>query len=119
MVEDPNELTNSSPLKKVKDLPPFTALNAPNFRWGGIDGAAFSVKVDKAYEEVVHRKCNLFEIPRGQVGTEFAHELSCLLDAYSDATALEGIALKASMILPLLLLQRPHPRSKPKDHTRC
>ena len=50
VLEDPKELTNSSPLKTVKDLPPFTALSAPNFRWGDIDGAAFSSKVDKAYE---------------------------------------------------------------------
>ena len=35
VLEDPKELTNSSPLKTVKDLPPFTALSAPNFRWGG------------------------------------------------------------------------------------
>ena len=119
VVEDPNELTNSSPLKTVKDLPPFTTLSAPNFRWGDIDGAAFSVKVDKAYEEAVHWKRNLFEVPKGKVGAEFVRELSRLLDAYSDATALESMALKASMILPLLLLQRPHPRSKPKDHTRC
>ena len=50
---------------------------------------------------------------------EFVRELSRLLDAYTDATALESIALKTSMILPALLLQRPHLRSKPKDHTRC
>ena len=29
--EDPKELTNSSPLKTVNNLPPFTELSAPNF----------------------------------------------------------------------------------------
>ena len=119
VVEDHTEMFNSSSLKPVKDLPPFASLVAPNFRWGDIDGIDFSFKVDKAYEEAVHWKRNLFEIPRSKAGTEFVRELSRLLDAYSDSTALEGIALKASMILPALLLQRPHPRSKPKDHNRC
>ena len=66
-----------------------------------------------------HWKCNLFEIPRGRVGTEFVQEISRLIDAYSDASALESMALEASMILPHLLLQRPHPRSKSKDHIQC
>ena len=105
VVEDHSEMFNNSSLKPVKDLPPFASLVAPNFRWGDIDGIAFSSKVDKAYEEAVHWMCNLLEIPRGKAGTEFVRELSRLLDAYSDSTALEGIALKASMILPALLLQ--------------
>jgi len=86
-----------SPLETVKDLPPFTALSAPNFRWGDISGTAFSSKVNKAYEEAVHWKRNLFEIPRGKAGMEFVRELSRLLDAYTDATALESIALKAPL----------------------
>ena len=116
--EDPKELTNSTPLKTAKDLPPFTALSVPNFRWGDIDGAAFSSKVNKAYEAAVHWKRNL-EIPRGRVGTEFVREISRLIVAYSGASALESVTLKASMILPHLLLQRPHSRSRSKDHIRC
>ena len=37
--------------------------------------------------------------------------------AYADASALECIALKAAMIMPALLLQKPHPRLRAKDHT--
>ncbi len=70
-VEDPNEMLNSSSLETVKDLPPFTSLTAPNFRWGDMDGIAFSSIVDKAYEAAVHWKRNLFEIPRCKAGTEF------------------------------------------------
>ena len=54
VVEDHTKMVNSSSLKPVKDLPPFASLLAPNFRWGDIDGIAFSSKVDKAYEEAVH-----------------------------------------------------------------
>jgi len=45
--------------------------------------------------------------------------MSRLIDAYSDAFALESVALKAAMVLPALLLQRPHPKSGIKVHTRC
>lgn len=54
-------------------------------------------------------KRNLFEVPRGKAGTLFVRELSCLIDAYSDATAIEGIALKAAMVL--LLFFKSHPQS--------
>ena len=37
---------------------------------------------------------------------------------YKDATALETIAMKAVMVLPALLLQTLHPRSKARDHGR-
>ena len=102
--EDPKELTNSSPQKTAKDRPPFTALSVPNFRWGDIDGAAFSSKVNKAYEAAVHWKRNLFKIPRGRVGIEFVREISRLIDAYSGASALESVALKASMISELYVM---------------
>ena len=62
-------------------------------------------------------KHNLFEVPRGKVGTLFVRELSHLIDAYSGATAMEGIALKASMVLPALVLQKPSPKSKNKDRS--
>ena len=81
----------------VPDLP---QLGQPNFRWGNLDGNSFSRAIDKAYEETVHWKCNLFDVPRGNAGTLFVQETARLLDAYSHATVLEGIALKAVMVLP-------------------
>ena len=88
----------------VPDLP---QLGPPNFRWGNLDGNSFSRAIDKAYEETVHWKCNLFDVPRGNAGTLFVQETARLLDAYSHAIVLEGIALKAVMVLPALLLQKP------------
>ena len=35
--------------------------------------------------------------------------------AYADGSALEGIAMTAAMVMPALLLQKAHPRSKAKD----
>jgi hypothetical protein len=39
-----------------------------------------------------------------------------LLNAFADASAMEVIALKAVMVMPALLLQKPHKRSKAKEH---
>ena len=36
-----------------------------------------------------------------------------------EGTALEPVALKAAMVMPLLLLQKPHSTSKSKEHTCC
>ena len=42
-----------------------------------------------------------------------------LFNAYGEASAMEGIALKAAMILPALILQKPFRTSKTKDHIKC
>lgn len=52
------------------------------------------------------------------MGVAFVHELSRLFQAYTESSALEGVALKAAMILPALLLQKPHARSRTKEHTK-
>ena len=39
--------------------------------------------------------------------------------AYGTASALESVALKAAIVLPILLLQKPSKKSKTKDHIQC
>ena len=95
-----------------------SATSPPNFRWGDRDGDGFTALQDKVYEETVHWRPNVFEVPRGKIGSAFVKEVSRLIEAYNDATALESIAMKAVMVLPALLLQRLHPRSKARDHGR-
>ena len=47
------------------------------------------------------------------------HHLSAsLFQAYAESSALEGIAMKAAMILPSLLIQKSHSRSKTKEHVK-
>ena len=67
----------------------------------------------------MHWKKNSFDIPFGKSGYEFASELSRLFSAFANAWSMEHIALKATVVMPILLLQKPHRRSKTKDHTRC
>lgn len=112
--EDPAE-----PAIVPDDLPPFPALSFPSFTWGDIDGHSCCSRIDEVYEKIVHWRRNLFEVPRGKVGEDFVTEHARLLEGYSVATAMECIALRAAMVLPSSLLQRPHPRSRTKDHAQC
>ena len=60
----------------VPDLPQPQQLGSLNFRWGNLDRNSFSRAIDKAYEETVHWKCNLFDVPRGNAGTLFVQEIA-------------------------------------------
>ena len=51
------------------------------------------------------------------MGTQFITELAKLYDGYGSASAMESVALKAAMVLPPLLLQKPHRQSKSREHT--
>ena len=97
-------------------LPSFNMMCAPNFRWGDVPGESFVHSVTCCYDEVVHWRKVLFRIPLAKCGRAFVAEQARLFRAYATGSALESIALKAAMIMPVLLLQRPHVKSKEKDH---
>ena len=101
----------------IEDLPCFQLSSAPNFRWGEKDGESFSHSINQCYNEIVHWKRNLFKVPSGKAGKMFTSELTRLFRAYADQSAIESIALTAAMVMPSLLLQKPHAKSKAKDHT--
>jgi len=84
---------------------------------GCVDGTSFTRSVTLIYDEVVHWKRNLFKIPFGRAGKMFVQELTRLIKAYAESSSLEHVALKAAMIMPTLLLQKPHQRSKQKEHS--
>ena len=100
-------------------LPPYTPLST-EFSWSDyVDGATFSQKVTDAYDEVVHWRSNLFLVPYGRIGKEFVQELSRLISAFGEGSALEGIAIKATMIQCTLLLQRPYQSASTSDFISC
>nr|WNS50068.1 DOMON domain-containing protein [Halisarca dujardinii] len=101
------------------DLPSYRILHPPNFTWGSLDGRDFDVLINDAYNEVVHWKHNVFEVPRGKAGNSFVAELCRLLEQFADDTAMECISMRAAMTIPALLLQKPHRRSTSKDHISC
>ena len=87
--------------------------------WGTVDGTSFSSAIYSAYYEAVHWRHNLFTVPWGKAGTSFVTEIASLFRAYGESSALESISLCAAMVAPILLLQKPHARSKTKDHIKC
>ena len=53
------------------------------------------------------------------MGRNFVTDLSRLYLTFGSNSPMEVIALKATIVLPILLLQKPSKRSKSKDHTAC
>ncbi len=84
-----------------------------------MSGADFNQAVTAAYAEIVHWRQNLFLTPSGKAGKRFTCELAKMFRSYAEGTALEPIALKAAMIMPTLLLQKPHESSKTREHVAC
>ena len=97
-------------------LPSFAPLSTPNFQWGCQPGHEFSRSIRAAYQETVHWRRNVFLVPSGKVGKDFVRELTALFTAYSQAAALESVALDSVMVVCTLLLQKPHVGSKCRDH---
>ena len=71
-------------------------------KWGEIDGEMIA-DIDSIYTQIVHWKHNLFKVPSSKYGKVFVQELACLFNAYGEASALERVALKAAMILMMLV----------------
>ena len=94
-------------------------MSSPTFTWGESSATDFSQSLEEAYRVVVHWRKNSFIPPQNKAGKEFVRELARLYLAFGMSSTLESIALKATIVLPLLLLQKPHKTSKNKDHTIC
>ena len=58
-------------------------------------------------------------IPSGHCGRDFIKLNTEWLSQFTNKTCFEGIALKVLMLLPNLLLQKPSPKSKARDHTKA
>ena len=64
-------------------------------------------------------KPNHLKLPSGKAGKSVVAELARLYSAYASSSALESVALKATVVLPHLLLQKPSRASKSQDHAHC
>ena len=106
----------SSPTSHLTPLPEHVSMSTPTFVWGEFTGSDFAHSLHATYVEVVHWRRNCFHVPFGKAGKDFVRELSKLYSAYGSASALESVALKAAVVLPILLLQKPSRTSKTKQH---
>lgn len=100
-------------------LPDFKPMAAPIFTWGAIDSAKFTGLLDTTFHETAHWRRNCFRVPQGSAGKAFTNELARLFRAFAAGSALESVYLKAVTVLPSLLLQKPHQKSKQQDHIAC
>ena len=92
----------------------------PTFSWGScVSATAFANSLNATYDEVVHWKPNFFKVPFGRAGKAFVSELASLYRAFATSSAMESIAMKAAIVLPILLLQKPSRKSKAKEHSTC
>ena len=113
--DTPLSTDNTATTTTVKDLPAYLLSTSANFKWGEVDGESFARSITAIYDEIVHWKRNLFKTPSGRAGRMFVQEQARLFTAYAESSALESISLKTAMVMPTLLLQKPHQRSKPKE----
>ena len=90
----------------------------PMFTWGSHDGQSLIAVVSAAYEECVHWRPNLFLVPFGKAGKRFVFELARLYGTFAEGSTLESIALKATIVLTILTLQKPFKNSKAKMHAQ-
>ena len=84
---------------------PQAELAPPDFTWGELNGPKFCYQINEAFNEVVHWRHDIFQVPSGKQGTAFVTELARLYQAYADGSTIECIALKATTVCQCLLLQ--------------
>ena len=89
----------------------------PNAIWGIHSYNDINMIGSAMYEEVVHWKKNLFKLPSGAAGKRYIRELTRLIDIWNtDSQPLSNIALKMTMVMPAILLQKPSRKSTAKQH---
>ena len=86
------------------------------YRWGEVEDTVFEKHLNEVYEKIVYWRKNLFMLPSGHAGKSYIKETIRLLDEWNHNSSLKDIALKAIMVMPSLLLQKPSKNSKTKEH---
>ena len=82
-------------------------------------GACFCNTVNDVYDEIVHYRRNIFNVPSGRAGKSFIEELTFWIKQFNSDSDLNSVALKAFMVLPTLILQKPSATSKSKEHSEA
>ena len=85
--------------------------------WGNISHQRFCEERNDIYNEVVHFRRNIFNLPSGRAGKHFIEELTFWLKQFNSNSDLNSVALKAFMVLPSVILQKPSATSKSKEHS--
>ena len=68
-----------------------------NKTWGSISYACFCDTVNDVYDEIVHYRRNLFNVPSGRAGKGFIEELTFWIKQFNSGSDLISVALKLSI----------------------
>ena len=99
-------------------IPPSNNNEVAHYTWRRYQDIEFEENVTFIYEQIVYWKKNLFLLPMGKASKLFIDELTKLFNAWIDDSSMKKMAMKAVMIMPSLLLQKPSNESKSKDHLK-
>ena len=90
-----------------------------DFYWNTVLGGVYQKDLEEAYNQIVYWRKNIFMVLTGAAGKQFIDEIFRLVDLWTNDTLLENIALKATYVMPALLLPKPSKASKAKDHLKA
>ena len=114
--------TDQNTKNQIKpNLPDYDVLPSEikNKAWGSISYACFCNTVNDVYDEIVHYRRNIFNVPSGRAGKSFIEELTFWIKQFNSDSDLNSVTLKAFMVLPTLILQKPSATSKSKEHSKA
>ena len=86
------------------------------FCWNTVPGSVYQKDLEKANEQIVYWRKNIFTLPTGISSKKFVNKITRLFDQWTNDTLLKSIALKAIHVMAVLLLQKPSRKSKSRDH---
>lgn len=106
------------------NLPHYEALEKPSsFKWGqSSDGRTLFVEtstINDAYNEITQWRKNAFLIPYGRAGKDFIDQLTIHFNTWNNGADGKHVSLKAAFVLMAVALQKPHKKSKAKEHQEC
>lgn len=102
-------------LNKIKpNLPDYKVFPSEikNKTWGDISHASFCSIASGVYHEMVHDRRNIFNVLSCRATKGFIEELTFWIKQFNVDSDLNSVALKAFMVLPTLILQKPSATSK-------
>ena len=79
----------------------------------------FEKTVNVIYDLIVYWKKNLLILPTGRAGKDCIDEMTRLLNAWIQDSAMKHIAFKVIMVMPSLILQKLSRNSNAKDHSEA
>ena len=113
MVHPQEESTNPvpQPQEAVDPYPPFEQANRGNggtCTWGILEGyEVIDGTLQNAYDEIIKWRKNCFRIPYGSIGKDLVKEITRLFTLYNSRSQLQGVAIKAVLVILPLILQKP------------